>query len=149
MLAVTKLVGQHDLVGAGQHLTRVGAAAGQDADRVPGRGGHRGRLLPHAADVPDREAPAVRGAVDVVEVAADVLVLGGGQVRRRDLHTGDVGPAPGHQAGVQRVDRVGAAPEHPVDPDGQRHLLAEILHQGQVSHLEVAVRGAPGQGQHT
>jgi hypothetical protein len=52
------------------------------------------------------------------------------------------------QPGVQRVDGVGPAPEHPVDPDGQRHLLAEILQQGQVGHLEVPVRGAPGQGQH-
>jgi hypothetical protein len=49
---------------------------------------------------------------------------------------------------VQRVGGVRAAAEHPVDPDGQAHLLAEFLDQGQVGHLEVTVAGPPGQGQH-
>ena len=144
----SQLVGQDDLVGAGQHLGRIGAPACQHADRVPGRRGHRGGLLALPAHVAHGQAPAAGGLVNVVEVAAHIRALGRGQVGRRELHAGDLRHPPQQQAGLQRVGGVRAPTEDPAGPDGQGHLLAERLDQPQLGHREPAVLGPPEQGQH-
>lgn len=63
--------------------------------------GQRGGFHALAAYVSERDDPVVLVTGDVVEVATDVEMLGGGSVARTQVHAGDVGKSRRPQALLQ------------------------------------------------
>ncbi len=116
-------------------------------DRVPRGSGHCRRFLALAADVADGHAPACWGAVDVVEVGADLDALRGRDVGRRELDAGDLRQAARQQAGLERIGYLSPAAEHVVDPDGEGKLLAEFGDEAEIGDVEVTLSAALRQRQ--
>ena len=93
---------QDQLVEPADDIGDVVTLPGQDPQRVPGQAGNGRRFRAGAADVADREPPAVLpGRENVVEVAADLVALAGDLVRHRQVHAGDAGQLWGQQASLQ------------------------------------------------
>jgi hypothetical protein len=150
--AVVVVLRYQHLVSRGEYLVRRLVHAGERADGVPGGGRHRGGVLSLAADIAHRDGPAVARLEDVVEVAADLLELGGTDVGGGELEPGHGGQAVagqprGQQAGLQCLGHLGALPEHPVHPDGDRQVPAEFLRQPEVGDAERPLVGQPGERQ--
>ena len=108
---VVVVLGDEHLVRGGQHVGGVAVHVRERADRVPRRGRHRRGLLALAADVAHRDAPAVGRLEHVVEVAADLLELGGADVGGGELE-------PGHPGQPRRAAGWPAAPRRPATAGG-------------------------------
>ena len=81
------------------------------AQRVAGERGDRGRLGALAADVADHQRPvAAAGREAVVEVAADLVAVAGGEVARGELDARDRGQLAAGAASAAACGRSGRAP---------------------------------------
>ena len=114
---------------------------------MPRGGGHGGRLLPLAADVPDRDGPAAGDREHVIEVTADLQPLAGRLVGREQVEPRSIRQRRGQQTALQCLGDGRTVPEHAIHPDGDAEVLAELLGQAQVGDLEAALAGYPGQGE--
>ena len=145
--AVVVVLGDQHLVRGGEHVGGGVVHGREGTDRVPRRGRHRGGVLALAADVAHRDAPAVSGLEHVVEVAADLVELRRADVGRGELKAGYLGQPRGQQAGLQRLGDLRPLAEHPVDPDGDRQVPAELLGEAEVGDTERSLVRQPRQRQ--
>ena len=130
--AVVEALAQQGFVELGEHGARAPRVEHGGAQRVPGEGGHRRRLGALAADVADHQRPvATAGGEAVVEVAADLVALPGGDVASGELHAGDLRQPGGQQRALQGAGDVVALGVQARAVQRQRGPPAELLEQRQ------------------
>jgi hypothetical protein len=100
------------------------------ADRVARQRGHRRGLRALPADVADHHRPlAVAGAEAVVEVAADLVALAGGDVARGQVDPGHVGQHRRQQRALERAGDAGPLLVEARVVDRERGALGEVVEQ--------------------
>ena len=110
-----------------QHAAGAVLVGGGGAQRVAGQRGDRGGLRALALDVADQRRPAaVAGAVEVVEVAAELDALAGGVEAHGGRQAGDGGQRARPQRALQRARDRALAAVQPRVGDRPRRELAEL-----------------------